>query len=132
MAGACPADVHRRIAARLGRSIETIRYTVKRFDQEHPETAVFPAADGHLRPESRARIYQHHLAGELVESIARRYHRSKASVYRVILSQRAEHVMHLPLDMMPNALFARKSAEKVVDQPFPGTEAKKVRRGWVP
>jgi RNA polymerase primary sigma factor/RNA polymerase sigma factor len=128
VAGACPADVHRRIAARLGRSIETIRYTVKRFDQEHPETAVFPAADGHLRPESRARIYQHHLAGELVESIARRYHRSKASVYRVILSQRAEHVMHLPLDMMPNALFARKSAEKVVDQPFPGTEAKKVRR----
>ena len=128
VAGACPADVHRRIAARLGRSIETIRYTVKRFDQEHPETAVFPAADGHLRPESRARIYQHHLAGALVESIARRYHRSKASVYRVILSQRAEHVMHLPLDMMPNALFARKSAEKVVDQPFPGTEAKKVRR----
>ena len=128
VAGACPADVHRRIAARLGRSIETIRYTVKRFDQEHPETTVFPAADGHLRPESRARIYQHHLAGELVESIARRYHRSKASVYRVILSQRAEHVMHLPLDMMPNALFARKSAEKVVDQPFPGTEAKKVRR----
>ncbi|MEX0671453.1 MAG: sigma-70 family RNA polymerase sigma factor [Pirellulales bacterium] len=128
VAGACPADVHRRIAARLGRSIETIRYTVKRFDQEHPETAVFTAADGHLRPESRARIYQHHLAGELVESIARRYHRSKASVYRVILSQRAEHVMHLPLDLMPNALFARKSAEKVVDQPFPGTEAKKARR----
>ncbi|MCE9631013.1 MAG: sigma-70 family RNA polymerase sigma factor [Planctomycetia bacterium] len=128
VAGACPADVHRRIAARLGRSIETIRYTVKRYDQEHPETAVFPAADGHLRPESRARIYQHHLAGEPVESIARRYHRSKASVYRVILAQRAEHVMQLPLDLIPNALFSRKSAEKVVDQPFPGAEAKKVRR----
>ncbi len=128
VAGACPADVHRRIAARLGRSIETIRYTVKRFDQEHPDTAVFPAADGHLRPESRTRIYQHHLAGEAVESIARRYHRSKASIYRVILAQRAEHVMQLPLDLIPNALFSRKSAEKVVDQPYPGTPTKKVRR----
>ena len=129
VAGACPADVHRRIAERLQRSVETIRYTLKRHDQEHPEAAVFPLADGHLRPERRARIYQHYLAGEPVESIARRYHRSKASVYRVILSQRAEHVMQLPLDYMPNALFSRESAEKVVDQPYPGvTDAKRVRR----
>ena len=129
VAGACPADVHRRIAERLGRSVETVRYTVKRHDQEHPDTAVFPAADGHLRPESRARIYQHHLAGEPVESIARRYHRSKASVYRVILSQRAEHVAELPLDFMPNALFSRTSAEKVVGQPYPAVaDAKRVRR----
>ena len=129
VAGACPADVHRRIAERLGRSVETIRYTLKRHDQEHPDTAVFPVADGHLRPESRARIYQHHLAGEAVESIARRYHRSKASIYRVILAQRAEHVMQLPLDYIPNALFSRASAEKVVDQPFPGIpDAKRVRR----
>ena len=129
VAGACPADVHRRIATRLGRSVETVRYTIKRHDQEHPDAAVFPPADGHLRPESRARIYQHHLAGEAVESIARRYHRSKASVYRVILAERAAHVMQLPLDFMPNALFTRKSAEKVVDQPYPGpTDAKRVRR----
>jgi len=129
MAGACPADVHRRIAQRLGRSVETIRYTLKRHDQEHPEAAIFPAADGRLRPESCARIYQHHLHGEPVESIARRYHRSKASIYRVILGQRAEHIRQLPLDFIPNALFSRASAEKVVNQPFPGpVEVKKVRR----
>jgi RNA polymerase primary sigma factor/RNA polymerase sigma factor len=129
LAGACPADVHRRIAQRLGRSVETIRYTLKRHDQDHPETAVFPAADGRLRPESCARIYQHHLHGEPVESIARRYHRSKASIYRVILGQRAEHIRQLPLDLIPNALFSRVSAEKVVNQPFPGpVDVKKVRR----
>jgi RNA polymerase primary sigma factor/RNA polymerase sigma factor len=109
--------------------VETIRYTLKRHDQDHPETAVFPAADGRLRPESCARIYQHHLHGEPVESIARRYHRSKASIYRVILGQRAEHIRQLPLDLIPNALFSRVSAEKVVNQPFPGpVDVKKVRR----
>jgi len=130
MAGACPADVHRRIAKRLDRSVETIRYTIKRHDQEHPQKAVFVAADGRLRPETCQRIYQQHLRGEPVESIAVRYHRSKASIYRVILAQRAEHVGQLPLDFMPNALFARKSAEKVVNEPFPGLDepAKKVRR----
>ena len=129
-AGACPADVHRRIATKLGRSVETIRYTIKRHDQEHPDTAVFAGSDGRLRPESCTRIYQHYLHGESVESIAKRYRRSKASIYRVILSQRAEHIMQLPLDFIPNALFARKSAEGVVDQPYPGLDeaAKRVRR----
>ncbi|MFM8415373.1 MAG: sigma-70 family RNA polymerase sigma factor [Planctomycetota bacterium] len=130
LAGACPADVHRRIAARLGRSVETIRYTVKRHDQDHPEDAVFPVADGRLRTEACGRIYEQHLRGESIESIARRYHRSKASIYRVILAQRAEHVKQLPLDFIPNALFARASAEKVVNQPYPGLDepSKRVRR----
>jgi len=130
LAGACPADVHRRIATRLGRSVETVRYTVKRFDQDHPENPVFPAADGRLQPEACSRIYEQHLRGEPIESIARRYHRSKASIYRVILAQRAEHVKQLPLDLIPNALFARSSAEKVVNQPYPGLDepAKRVRR----
>jgi RNA polymerase primary sigma factor/RNA polymerase sigma factor len=130
LAGACPADVHRRIAARLDRSVETIRYTLKRHDQDNPETAVFPAVDGRLRPETCGRIFQQHLRGEDVESIARRYHRSKASIYRVILAQRAEQVSQLPLDYMPNALFARSSAEKVVNQPYPGSDdaTKRVRR----
>jgi RNA polymerase primary sigma factor/RNA polymerase sigma factor len=129
-AGACPADVHRRIASRLNRSVETIRYTIKRHDQDHPAEAIFPIADGRLRPESCERIYHHYQSGENVESIAKRYHRSKASIYRVIQSQRAEQIMLLPLDYIPNALFARKSAEKVVDQPYPGLDetAKRVRR----
>jgi len=119
VAGACPADVHRRIARRLNRSVETIRYTIKRHDQDHPEAAVFPGSDGKLRPESCARIYQHYRQGETVESIARRYRRSKASIYRVILAQRSEAITQLPLEYIPNALFSRKSAEKVVFQPYP-------------
>ena len=130
LAGACPADVHRRIAIRLNRSVETIRYTIKRHDQDHPSEAVFPVADGRLRPENCERIYQHYQRGETVESIAKQYRRSKASIYRVILSQRAEHIMQLPLDCIPNALFSRKSAEKVVNEPYPGLHdaAKRVRR----
>ena len=35
-AGGCPADVTRRIAKHTGRSVETIRYTLKQFDTDHP------------------------------------------------------------------------------------------------
>jgi len=65
LAGACPADVHRRIAARLDRSVETIRYTIKRHDQDHPEDPVFAAADGRLRPEACGRIYEQHMRQHL-------------------------------------------------------------------
>lgn len=129
-AGACPADVHRRIAKRLNRSVETIRYTIKRHDQDHVDSAVFLPTDGRLRPETCERIFQFYRQGEAVDSIAKRYHRSRASIYRVILAQRAEQILHLPLDFMPNALFSRKIAEKVVNQPFPGLNepVKRVRR----
>lgn len=128
--GAVPADVHRRIASKLGRSVETIRYTIKEHDQSHPASPVFPFGDGRLRPESCSRIYQLYLGGEPVESIAKRYRRSRASIYRVILGQRAEHVMELPLDFIPNPLFARASAERIVNEPYPesDTAARKVRR----
>ena len=41
-AGGCPAEVARRVAQRMNRSVETVRYTLKQFDQEHPDLAVFP------------------------------------------------------------------------------------------
>ncbi len=128
--GSVPADVHRRIASKLNRSVETIRYTIKEHDQAHPESPVFPFGDGRLRPESCARIYQLYLGGEAVESIAKRYRRSRASIYRAILGQRAEHAMQLPLDHIPNPLFAHPSAERIVNQPYPenATPARKVRR----
>jgi len=127
--GSVPAEVHRRIARKLDRSVETIRYTIKEHDQAHPESPVFAHADGRLRPESCSRIYQLYLGGESAESIAKRYRRSKASIYRVIVAQRAEHVMELPLDFIPNPLFSRKIAEKVVNEPYPDNgDTKKARR----
>src|SRR5262245_26885379 len=41
-------EVSKRIAARLGRSPEAVRYTVKNFDRAHPDHALFPSAVGPL------------------------------------------------------------------------------------
>ena len=62
-----------------------------------------------LRPESCVRIYQHHLHGEPVESIARRYHRSKASIYRII--KRADLVTAEPAKR-PKVSYTRFQAEQ--------------------
>src|SRR5262249_36083701 len=41
-AGGDITAVSRRIARRLGRSVEAIRYTIKNFDLAHPDQAIFP------------------------------------------------------------------------------------------
>ena len=48
LAQACggPGKVTMRVAQETGRSLETVRDTLKRFDQEHPEIAIFPSILG--------------------------------------------------------------------------------------
>jgi len=41
-------EVSRRIARRMGRSLETVRYTIKNFDEQHPEQALYPDVTGPL------------------------------------------------------------------------------------
>ena len=119
-AGGCPAEVTRRIAKAMDRSIETIRYTIKQFDQQYPEIAVFPDQTGPLNLEMKERIYAEFLDGKSAETIGKRYCRTKTTVYRVINEVRANLIMELPLDFMDNAEFHRKSAfKKIVESEMP-------------
>lgn len=129
-AGGCPAEVTRRIAKHMDRSVETIRYTIKRFDQLNPEMAVFPDQTGPLNLEMKERIYADFAGGKSAESISRRYCRTKTTVYRVINEMRAKMVMELPLDFMDNAEFHRKAAEKRIvhaEMPVPETTTRRTK-----
>ena len=122
-AGGCPADVTRRIARSMERSVETIRYTIKQFDQQYPEIAVFPDQAGPLNLEMKERIYSDFMAGKNAETIAKRYCRTKTTIYRVVNEVRANMIMDLPLDFMDNAEFHRKGAYKrVVESDMPVSE----------
>ena len=41
-AGGGQSEISRRLAKRAGRSVETIRSTIRQFDKQHPELAIFP------------------------------------------------------------------------------------------
>ena len=71
----------------------------------------------------KERIYADFLAGKSAESIARRYCRTRTTVYRVINEMRATAIIELPLDFMDNAEFHRKAAfKKIVESPMPELE----------
>jgi RNA polymerase primary sigma factor len=128
-AGGCPAEVTRRLARRTGRSVETVRYTLKQFDQEHPDLAVFPESTGPLSEDSKKKIYQQYRRGVAVETLAKRYCRTKTSIYRIINEMRAKRILELPLDFIPNPEFARADAAQkiLLAMPQPEQAQKKAR-----
>jgi RNA polymerase primary sigma factor/RNA polymerase sigma factor len=105
--GGCPAEVTKRLARMTGRSVETIRYTLKQFDQDNPDLAVFPDNSGPLREETKRKVYQQFRRGESVDVLAKRFCRTKTSIYRIVGEMRAKRIMELPLDYIPNDQFVR-------------------------
>ena len=111
-AGGCPAEVTRRLAHKTGRSVETIRYTLKQFDHDHPDLAIFPDSQGPLRQDTKWKIYQQYRRGEPVETLAKRFCRTKTSIYRIINETRAARILELPLDFIPSGEFATIRSER--------------------
>lgn len=128
-AGACPSEVTKRLARCTGRNPETIRYTIRRFDRDNPNQAVFPDRTGPARAEAERNIYQHFRRGETIELLARQFCRTKADISRILREVRAKRIMDLPLDYIPNEHFASVRTEaqekKILGPTPPGDPAKK-------
>src|SRR5918994_4183245 len=68
-AGGCQSEISRRLAKRAGRSVETIRSTIRQFDKQHPELAIFPDVNGPLTEAQKTRIYQGFKRGASVDRL---------------------------------------------------------------
>jgi len=129
-AGGCQSDIIRRIARRTGRSVETIRYTIRQFDKANPDLAVFPEANGPLTADGKRRIHQLYQQGTPVEQLAKRYGRTKTTIYRVINGMRYERLLELPLEYIDSPEFKKRNADKVclADMPEGETATRKAKR----
>ena len=127
--GDCPSEIARQIASQMGRSVETIRYTLKNHDERNPDRAVFPDRSQPLNEAMREAIYNRHRAGETIEGLARRYGRTKTSVYRILSEVRLQKIEQLPLDFVPNESFddPAMEAEILADISLENPDAKKIR-----
>lgn len=122
-AGGCPSEVTRRIARQLNRSIETIRYTLKQFDESNPGAAIFPNATGPLTLSARERIYELHRCGTSADVLAKKFCRTRTSIYRIINEMRATRILELPLDYMHNEEFEQAGAEKKILTATPAADS---------
>ena len=120
-AGACQTDVSERIARKLGRSVEAVRYTIKNFDRQHPERAIFPDATGPLDGTDKKSIANLYRKGTPVQTLTKTYQRSRTSVHRVINEAKAD-VLKQPVDYITNPSFDDPAQEAAILTPMPDEE----------
>ena len=127
--GNCPSEISRQLAEHFGRSVETIRYTLRHHDMAHPEDAIFPQEGGRLTDESKRQLYEQYRRGTTAAALAKRYFRTKSTIHRIVNEVRAEQILELPMDYMHNEEFNRRGADKRILGPMPEVEkpARKVR-----
>jgi RNA polymerase sigma factor (sigma-70 family) len=127
--GSTLTEVSRRLARRMGRSVEAIRYTIRNFDKDHPDQAMFPRLTGPLDSKTKDSIYSSYRRGINVDTLAKTYSRTRTSVYRAINEVRARHLLAQPLDYIFHPDFDKPEMEAVMAGAMPNAadyEAKKL------
>ena len=123
-------QVSRRIARRLGRSIETVRYTIKNYDREHPEQALFPDVTGPFDAATRQLIFNSFRRGIAVETLAKNFQRTRSSMYRVLNEIRAQRLVDHPAEFIYHESFENPALADEILAPMPDQEAfAEARRG---
>jgi RNA polymerase primary sigma factor len=108
------SDVARRLARRTGRAVETVRYTIRKHDNDHPDDAIFPYLTAPLDDWEKMTIYRGFLRGVSVQSLAERYRRTRGSVYRIINEMRAQQLLKRPISYVYNPQFDLPNADEVI------------------
>ena len=121
-------EVTRRIARRLGRAPETVRYTIRNFDRLHPEQALFPDVTGVLDLHSKENLYSSYRRGISVQTLAKQFNITASSVYRSIHEAEAKRLLDQPLDYIYHESFDDPSKAAEIAGPMPDAEDYEAKR----
>jgi len=126
-------EIARRIARKMERSTETVRTTLKAYDRDHPDRAIFPPSTGPLDNDAKGQIYKLFRRGVSVEVLARQFGRTRSSIYRVVNEMRARKLQAVRLELMPHPSFDDPGAHDAIIGPMPEpADGKGPRRSKAP
>ena len=131
--GASLAEIARRIARKMERAPETIRTTLKSYDRDHPDRAIFPPSAPILDEAAKAQIYRQHRRGVSAEVLAAQYGRTRSSIYRVVNEMRALRLLDVKIESMPHPSFDDPAQHAAILGPMPDpADGKAPRRTKAP
>ncbi|MFV0443629.1 MAG: sigma-70 family RNA polymerase sigma factor [Planctomycetaceae bacterium] len=122
--GANASEVARQLAEAFDRSVETIRYTIKQYDADHPENAVFPDSASPLTANRKREIFQRFQHGTAPDRLAHEFGRTRSSVYRIVNEVRAQQLLEQTIDFMDSPEFHKPNADRAILGPAPEVDKK--------
>ncbi len=109
------------IAGEHGKAHETIRYTVKKYEQEHPDKPVFRDTPGTVSVSEAADLYRLFRQGTPVKELMQRFRITRSSVYRLVNVRRARVILAAKVDFVASHEFQAEGAEQAIcGEPLPG------------
>ena len=112
--GANPTQVVHRVARKFERAPETIRYTLRQYDKQNPENAVFPNATDPLSDEEKRELYRLSRLNVSVDRLVTKFRRTRSSIYRLISEMRAKNLIDQPIDFMDHDSFRLSNADEII------------------
>ncbi len=105
-------DVSRRLAQHFGRAVETIRYTLRDYDMEYPENAIFVTTERPMSVEHKELAFDLAQQGIRIPDLSRRFGRSRAVIQSALAEVRAMRLKSMVMEFIDNDEFRREKAEK--------------------
>lgn len=116
-------SVTTRLAEETGRAVETIRYTLRRFDFDHPKQALFDLFETAKSQDVSAIIRDAFHAGESATTLARRFDKSETDIRRIVHESRIAQYAAEPIAFMPNSEFDAPNAQSIIMADLPSIDS---------
>ncbi len=119
----------RLIAEDIGRAVETVRYTLRRYDESQGAKALFSRSGESIHCERHLAIWRCHEAGEAPASIATAFGASLEEIEQVLREVQLRQYKDNPPACVYNELFDAPTADALIlDVPEPAAETPKTPR----
>jgi RNA polymerase sigma factor (sigma-70 family) len=106
-------------AKQVGRSHETVRYTILNYERAKPDKHVFGKPFGVINPARAAELYELYQEGRPIEELMSRFNRSKSSIYRIVNRRRAKALLASKVEFITSDEFLEDGAEsKILGKPI--------------
>jgi RNA polymerase sigma factor (sigma-70 family) len=126
MCHCCVNEISRRIARRLNRSPLTVLHTIRKFDADHPEHAVFARAPQPLEEAERVKILKAHRLGVSMRTLARRSCRPRSAIYRVIVDERIARLNRRKVRFLDDPIYHGDDAATAINAMVSGEDIRHV------
>ncbi len=105
-------ELAQQLSAETGRAVETIRYTLRQFDRNCPEQALFAVDETPQVPAEYQAIYSAWQRGDSPRDLARQFRKSAKAVGEIVREMRCRRLLQLDLAYIYSPEFDDPAAEQ--------------------
>jgi len=102
------------ISEQTGRAVETVRYTLRRYDEANKSTALFISGGKAIRCERHEAIWKCRQAGDSFEAIAAAFDCPVPDIEAVVRQVQVEQWQQAPLEWIHNEIFDAPTADAII------------------